>query len=74
VAVVIAVGQNVSFCVDGALSSTQPLVTAASGNVTPLYLGTFPGTYNGLPFTGSLDEVRVYGRALSATDVAALAQ
>ncbi len=73
VAVAIALGQNVRFYVDGQLSSTQSQVVLAAANAGPLYLGTYPGSYNGLPFTGSLDEVRIYGQALAASDIAAMA-
>jgi M6 family metalloprotease-like protein len=73
VAVVVALGQNVAFYVDGRLSSTQPLAAASSRNAPPLYIGTFPGSYNGSPFTGALDDVRIYDQVLAASDVAALA-
>ncbi len=73
VAVVLTLGQNAAFYVDGRLSSTQPLVTAAVANTAPLYIGTFPGSYNGSPFTGSLDDVRIYDQTLAASDVATLA-
>jgi hypothetical protein len=73
VAVVVTLGQNVAFYVDGHLSSTQPVVTAAARNTASLYIGTFPGSYNGSPFTGSLDEVRIYNQPLAASDIATLA-
>jgi M6 family metalloprotease-like protein len=73
VAVVITLGQTVSFYIDGTLKSTRPVATAASGSSAPLYLGTFPGAYNGLPFAGALDDVWVFGSALNAAQVAALA-
>jgi M6 family metalloprotease-like protein len=73
VAVVLTLGQNVAFYIDGRLSSTQPLATLAARDAASLYLGTFPGSYNGSPFTGALDEVRIYDQPLAAADIAALA-
>ena len=71
-AVVLTLGQAAAFYIDGRLSSTQPLATAAAANGAPLWIGTLPGSYNGSPFTGSLDEVRIYDQTLSASDIAAL--
>jgi M6 family metalloprotease-like protein len=73
IAVVLTLGQTAAFYVDGRLSSTQPLATVAVRNTAPLYIGTFPGSYNGSPFTGALDEVRLYDQPLAAADIAALA-
>jgi hypothetical protein len=73
VAVVIALGQRVSFYIDGVPTSTQAAATVSSGNTAALYLGTFPGSYNGLPFVGALDDVWIFSSALSATQVAVLA-
>jgi hypothetical protein len=73
VAVVITLGQTVSFYIDGALKSTQPMATFAAGSIASLYLGTFPGAYNGLPFLGALDDVQVFSSALNAAQVAVLA-
>ena len=76
VAVVITLGQNVRFYIDGNLRSAQPIVTLASTNATPLWLGTVPFNpyFNlGLPFTGSLDNVQIFNQALSASAVAVLA-
>lgn len=74
VAVVINLGANVQFYIDGALRSTQPMQTLAQGNTFPLSIGTLPFNYFGMPFTGSLDEVRVYNQALSGVAIAQLAQ
>jgi hypothetical protein len=73
VAVVIPIGGHVQFYIDGVLTTTTTQVPAASGNSSPLYLGTFPNAFNGLPFVGCLDEVRVYSRSLSAAEIASLA-
>lgn len=73
VAVVINLGSNVQFYIDGTLRSTQPMLSVAQTNTMPLYMGTLPFTYYGMPFTGSLDSVQVYSQALSASAIAQLA-
>jgi hypothetical protein len=73
VAVVIAMGQSVKFYIDGQYSSTTSQIPAVSGDLSTLYLGGPPNEYFGVPFTGALDEVRVYGQALSAFDITSLA-
>ena len=64
-----------AFYVDGVLVGSGPaLQTILTTDSTPLYVGTEP-TINGALqefLRGSLDEVRVYGRALSPAEVAAL--
>jgi hypothetical protein len=72
VAVVITLGQTVAFYIDGILSTAQPMITSASRSLPPVFAGTFPGTYNGLPFVGALDELRIFSRALSAMEVSEL--
>lgn len=73
VAVVIHLGQTVNFYIDGSPSSTQALASKAAANNAFLYLGSLPGSYNGGPFIGNLDEVRIYSAALQAGDISALA-
>ena len=73
IAVVITIGQTVAFYVDGALSSTLPIKTAAASNGAPFDMGTLPYTFYGAFFSGSLDEVRVYTQVLTTADVARLA-
>ncbi len=72
VAVVIALGQTVSFYIDGVLKSTQPMATVSSGTMAPLYLGTLPGSYNGQPFVDALDDVWIFSSTLTSAQVAAL--
>ena len=62
-----------SFYIDGVLKSTQPLSTVSSGTVAPLYLGTLPGSYNGQPFVGALDEVWIFSSTLTSAQIATLA-
>jgi hypothetical protein len=64
-------GSMLSLYVDGALSNTTTdTTTGTTTNSNPLYIGEEAGT--SYPFTGSIDEVRVYSRALSSTEVSAL--
>ncbi len=75
VAVVVNIGQNVQFYVDGNLSSTAPIKTAGNGDSwSNLVVGVNPWTDAGNYFTGDIDEVRVYNRALSAAEVATVYQ
>jgi len=66
---VVIVNNNgaLSFYVNGVQTSTT---TTAFGNIG-FKLGDRPGTIN--PFAGCIDEFRIYNRALSATEIAALA-
>ena len=34
-------------------------------NTAPLWIGTLPFSYFGMPFTGSLDNVKVFNQALN---------
>jgi hypothetical protein len=72
VAVVINLGSNVQFYIDGTLRTTQGLATKASGTSAPLWIGTLPFNYFGAPFTGSLDSVRIDAQALSASTISSI--
>jgi hypothetical protein len=74
VAVVVRLGQDVTFYCDGALSSVVPAKVKAGNSGASLLVGKSPWYDYGYGFTGSLDEVRIYRAALSAADVAALAR
>jgi len=60
--------------VDGVQRASQPWTGVAGGASTlqALSLGQYPGTAQPY-FAGALDDVRVYGRALAAADLTALA-
>ncbi len=73
VAAVITLGQGVSFYIDGAPTSTQNATVAARAGGANLTLGLNGWTPFGTYFTGSLDDVRIYNRALAAAEVASLA-
>ena len=58
--------------VDGVLTASQAW-TGLPGPATttqPLELGVYPGLPGGWYFFGAVDDVRIYNRALSATEVA----
>ena len=74
VAVVVNLGTSVSFYIDGTLSSTSTIFSEAEAAQSYFQLGLNPYTPYGQYFTGSMDEVRVYNRALTASDVTALAK
>ncbi|MGA2715457.1 MAG: LamG domain-containing protein, partial [Bryobacteraceae bacterium] len=69
VAVIIRPGQDISFYVDGGLSSVYYLTISDASSVNSLGLGG-PSLGGAYLFTGSLDEVRIYARALSTSDIA----
>ena len=72
IAVVIKLGVSVTFYVDGALSSSFSIDSAANSADSSLEFGLNPYAPYGNYFTGTMDEVRIYDRALSAGDVASL--
>ena len=72
VAVVIHLGTTVTFYVDGALSSNVAINSTAATADSFFQLGVNSWVPYGNYFTGTMDEVRIYDRALSASDVASL--
>jgi len=64
--------------VDGVLKGTQAWVGATPGadnnGSQALSIGTYPGSTPTPYFPGSIDEVRIYNRALSAAEAAQLYQ
>ena len=75
VVAVLTIGQGVTFYVDGVYSSSTAMNLTNSGdNWANLTVGVNPYTYFGNYFTGSIDEVRVYNRALSAAEVSTVYQ
>ncbi|MEO8592835.1 MAG: Ig-like domain-containing protein [Candidatus Solibacter sp.] len=71
VACVMRLGQDISFYVDGGLSSIFYFTTFGGGISGPIGIGG-PASFLGNLFTGSMDELRVYGRALSSQDIGQL--
>ena len=63
-------GANVKIYIDGALDKTSASV---SGNIytstNPLVLGELNPTGTAMPFKGMMDEVQIYNRALSASEI-----
>jgi len=71
VAAVLTAGQGVQFYVDGNPTATIPgPISAADGGT--FHVGVNPYTPFGTYFTGTIDEVQVYSRALSSTEMAAV--
>ncbi len=62
-------GTNVSFYINGVLDSTQAMQTPQD-NITTFAIGN--DSWTGNYWAGSLDDVRLYSRALSANEVQAL--
>jgi len=60
-------GATVSLYVNGALNASSDQTIAPNGNTSPLYIGQFGG--NSDRFAGTIDEVRIYNRALSPTEI-----
>jgi len=73
VAVVISLGQDVKFYVDGILSSASPAVTKSASTGTPFQIGSEPFGYYAKYFTGIIDDIKVWNTALSATDIQTIA-
>lgn len=64
-------GSTLSLYIDGALDGTNADTTSANTtNTTPLFIGQRGGDTN--RFKGSLDEIALFNRALSAQEVASL--
>lgn len=57
--------------VDGAVSSVAEKITTEVDEARPFAIGR-AGDYNGLYFQGDIDDLRLYNRALSPAEVAAL--
>src|ERR1035438_9115114 len=72
VAVVITLGQSVTFYVDGVQSSSLTVVSAAGTSSVPFEVGSISYIYYAAGFTGSIDEVKVFSSALTAAQVAGL--
>jgi hypothetical protein len=70
VVAVITLGVGVSFYIDGVLSSVQaqPYLVAGATNYW-VDIGVCSYTPYGYNFTGSMDDVRIYNRALSAAEI-----
>ncbi|MEK7161167.1 MAG: LamG domain-containing protein, partial [Patescibacteria group bacterium] len=72
VTVVINLGKDVRFYIDGSLSSIGNSVTKTSPLSSPFQIGSEPFGYYGAYFNGSLDEVRVYPQSLSQAEIQAI--
>lgn len=65
-------GANVRIHVDG----TQAFSTAVTGNIASsgnrIWIGGQPGSPTGNPFSGVIDDVRIFNRGLTATEITTL--
>jgi hypothetical protein len=69
VLLVVNMGQNVQFYIDGKLSSTSSVYTAPGGDAySDLEVGSCSYTPYAGYFTGGIDDVQVYNRALTAAE------
>jgi hypothetical protein len=73
VAAVIRLGQNVTYYIDGNQSSVQPVLSKAGVAAVGIWIGRNPWADYGDLFHGSLDDARVYSRALTSQEVSDLA-
>jgi hypothetical protein len=62
-------GTNMCLYVDGTLDATQPASLPLATNSFPVCLGENPQAPNPYYFNGSVDEVTLYNRALSADEI-----
>jgi hypothetical protein len=60
-------GTAVSLYVDGVLNASAAQVPVPAGNTAPLFIGQFGGNSDRL--SGTIDEVRIYNRALTEADI-----
>lgn len=60
-------GSNLQVLVNGVLDGSTPQTITPLANTAPLYIGQFGGNTDRL--NGLVDEVRIYNRALSATEI-----
>jgi hypothetical protein len=68
-------GATARLYVDGALVASQPMTGTFAADTSPLIIGGNGNDASGVPtelFPGRLDEIMLYGRALSDTEIAQL--
>ncbi|HEY7708553.1 MAG TPA: LamG domain-containing protein, partial [Candidatus Entotheonella sp.] len=65
-------GSNLRVYIDGVQNNSVAQTITPQANTSPLYIGQFGGDVD--YFDGAIDDVRIYNRALSAQEIARLAQ
>jgi hypothetical protein len=60
-------GTTLSLYIDGVLNNSTAQTITPAGNTSPLYIGQFGGNADRL--NGTIDEVRIYNRALSQAEI-----
>ncbi len=73
VAVVVALGQSVTFYVDGVRTVQQSLPTVAGTSAALFEIGAIEYPYYATYFNGAIDQVKVFRSALAAADILQLA-
>jgi hypothetical protein len=58
---------NLRLFVNGVLVDALPLTVSINPNTNPLFIGINSGAY--YPFNGTIDDVRIYSRALSESEI-----
>lgn len=66
-------GTKLEIYVDGTLRAQQPVTGSISALGSAFYIGQHANGGSNHNFNGTIDQVRVYGRALSSSEVASLA-
>jgi hypothetical protein len=72
-AMVISLGKDVTFYVDGKRTSSSPVATRPGTSPVPFQIGSLGYPYYANLFSGVIDEARIYGNALNDEEVALLA-
>jgi sialidase-1 len=70
VAVMVQLGQSITFAIDGQMGAMQAKDTIARSSAPPFTICASAYPPFGADFTGAIDEVRVYDRALSIDEIA----
>ena len=73
VAVVVNLGQSVTFFVNGVQTSSVPFPSIAASSSVTFEVGNIAYAFYAQPFTGAIDEVKVFNSALTPSQIASLA-
>ena len=65
-------GSNIKIYVDGTLEGTQAYTATPGTTDQPLVIGRWYGNYSGYYHDGQIDQVRIFNKALSTSEVATL--
>lgn len=65
-------GSNIKIYVDGQLEGTQAYTATPAATDQPLVIGRWYGNYSGYYHDGQIDQVRIFNKALSSSEVTQL--